>query len=259
MRVGRLGVAIAAAGALALSGCGIDKAAEHGRQLDVIGNVELSTTFCTSGDVDGGSRACTPFSFPHHGQVLVAYRLPDRSAIPDELTDEGGIRHFTWSATYTAYMRDTYPEDGMYWAAYVSDPYSSAAGAQYAFTLSPEVTLPDPAAPYAGPLPYQVVGGYRTLSSGDDGSSPVDCADTGSTACDSTGVEAHDSLQPARDLAVLPGGDPPVVEAGAHAVVPFDVRFAGSGGEGAVFTLSASDGTVSRPMLSPDSNSDNAV
>ena len=252
-------MAIAGALALATSGCGIDKADEHGRQLDVIGNVELSTTFCTSGDVDGGSHACAPFSFSHRGQVLVAYRLPDRSAIPGELTDDGGIRHFTWSASYTNYMRDTYPEDGMYWAAYVSDPYSPAAGEQFAFTLSPEVTLPDLTAPYAGPLPYQVVGGYRTLGPGDDASAPVDCTDTGSTACDSTGVAVQDSLQPTRDLAVLPGGDPPVVEAGTHAKVPFDVRFAGSGGEGTSFTLSASEGTVSQPALSPGSNSDNVV
>src|SRR4051812_4079069 len=170
MRVGRLGVAIAAAGSLALSGCGIDKVAEHGRQLDVIGNVELSTTFCTSGDADGESRACAPFSFPHRGQVLVAYRLPEGSSIPDTLAD-GGARHFTWSASFTSYMRDTYPEDGMYWAGYVSDVYSNAAGQQYAFTLSPEISLPDPGAPFAGPLRYQVVGGYRTLSdASDDGS-----------------------------------------------------------------------------------------
>ena len=148
-RVGAVAVAV-----LALSGCGIDKADEHGRQLDVIGDVELSTTFCTSGDSDGDSRSCAPFAFPHRGQVLVAYRLPDGSSIPDALTDDGGVRHFAWSASYTAYMRDTYPEDGMYWAAYVSDPYSSAAGDQYAFKVSPEVTLPDlvvaaPSAPAA--------------------------------------------------------------------------------------------------------------
>jgi hypothetical protein len=259
MRVTRVGAAIAGAAALALGGCGIDKADEHGRQLDVIGNVELSTTFCTSGDVDGGSRACAPFSFGHRGQVLVAYRLPDRSAIPAELTDDGGVRHFTWSASYTAYMRDTYPEDGMYWAAYVSDPYSSGAGEQYAFTLSPEVTLPDVVAPFAGPLPYQVVGGYRSLSPGEDAGSPVDCTDTASTACDSTGVAAHDALQPTRDVAVLPGGDPPAVEAGSHVAVPFDLRFAGSGGEGVVFSLSSPDGTVSQTTLAPDASSDNAV
>src|SRR3954466_1680652 len=130
MRRGCFVVAIAMAAALVLSGCGIDKAGEHGRQLDLIGDVEISTTFCTSGDGDALSHTCAPFSSAYRGQVLVAYRLPEGSSIPDELTDDGGIRHLTWSATYTAYMRDSYPEDGSYWAAYVSDPYSSAAGEQ---------------------------------------------------------------------------------------------------------------------------------
>src|SRR3954468_23357795 len=223
MRVGRLGVAIAAAGSLALSGCGIDKVAEHGRQLDVIGNVELSTTFCTSGDSDGESRACAPFSFPHRGQLLVAYLLPVGSSIADSLTDSGGVRHFTWSESYTAFMRDTFPEDGMYWAAFVSEPYSRAAGQHYPLTMSPEVTLPDPGAPFAGPLRYQVVGGYRTLNdAGNDGSAAIDCSDADSTDCTSTGVAEHDSQQPTRDLAVLPGGEPPEVEPGGHVAVPFD-------------------------------------
>jgi hypothetical protein len=260
MRRGRVGVAIAVATALALSGCGIDKAAENGRQLDVIGDVELSTTFCTSGDGDAQSRACAPFSSAYRGQLLVAYRLPDGSSIPDELTDDGGVRHFTWSASYTAYMRDTYPEDGMYWAAYVSDVYSSTAGDQYAFTLSPEVTLPEPGAPFAGPLRYQVVGGYRTLNDpGDDGAAPVDCTALDFIVCVSTGVAEHDSLQPTRDLAVLPSGEPPVVEAGGHVAVPFDLRFAGSGGEGVAFSLSASDGTVSQQTFQPASDSDSVA
>jgi hypothetical protein len=157
-------------------------------------------------------------------------------------------------------MRDTFPEDGMYWAGYVSEPYSSAAGQQFAFTMAPEVTLPDPGAPFAGPLRYQVVGGYRTLSAADDdGSAPVDCIDTGSTACASTEVAEHDSLQPTRDLAVLPRGEPPVAEAGEHVAVPFDLRFAGSGGDAVAFSLGSPDGTVSQQTLQPSSDSDSVV
>ena len=252
-------VAIAAAAALALSGCGIDKAGESARQLDVIGDVEISTTFCTSGDGDPLSHACAPFSSSYRGQLLVAYRLPDGSSIPYELTDDGGIRHFTWSESYTAYMRDTYPEDGMYWAAYVSDPYTNVAGDQYAFTLSPEVTLPNAGTPFAGPLRYQVVGGYRTIGDmAGAGTAPVDCDDE-STACTSAGVAPDDSLQPTRDLAVLPGGEPPVVEAGRHVSVPFDLRFAGSGGAGVAFSLAASEGTVSEQTFHPASDSDSTV
>jgi hypothetical protein len=243
--------------AVGLSGCGIDKADEHGRQLDVIGDVEISTTFCTSSDTERDSRACAAYTLPHRGELLVAYRVPDGSALPEELTDDGGVRHFTRSESYTTYMRESYPEDGMHWVGYVSDPHSTNAGDQYAFTVSPEVTLPAPGAPFAGPLRYQVVGGYRAVNGDDPG--PVDCDDTDTTDCTSTGVAAEDSSQPTRDLAVLPGGDPPVVEAGGRVAVPFDLRFAGSGGENVAFSLSASEGALSQQTLSPAADSDNSL
>jgi hypothetical protein len=190
----------------------------------------------------------------------VAYRLPDGSAAPDSLTDDGGVRHFTPSASYTAYMEETYPEGGMHWAGYVSSPYSTAAGDQYAFVVSPEFPLPDTGKPFAGPFRYQVVGGYRSLTGDDDdGSAPVDCRATDTTSCVASGVAEQDSLQPTRDLAVLPGGDAPVVEAGKHVAVPFDLRFAGSGGEGVAFSLASSRGTLSRQTLRPETDSDSAA
>jgi hypothetical protein len=69
----------------------------------------------------------------------------------------------------------------------------------------------------------------------------------------------EDALQPTRDLAVLPGGEVPVVESGGHVAVPFDLRFAGSGGEGVRFQLASPAGTVSRQTLEPAADSDNAV
>ena len=246
--------------AVALGGCGIDKVDERGRQLNVIGNVEIATSFCTSSDTDEHSRACAAYAFPHRGQLLVAYRLPVGSAAPESLVDDGGVRHFTPSASYSDYMDATYPEDGMHWAGYVSEPYSTAGGDQYAFTLSPEFPLPDAGKPFVGPFRYQVVGGYRELTDvGVDGSAAIDCSDTITTACTSSGVAEEDSLQPTRDLAVLPGGEVPVVEAGGHVAVPFDLRFAGSGGEGVRFSLASATGAVSLQTLEPAADSHNAV
>lgn len=260
MGLGRAGGLVAAAMAVALGGCGIDKVDEHGRQLNVIGDVEIATSFCTSSDTDEHSRACAAYSFPHRGQLLVAYRVPSGSPAPDSLADDGGVRHFTPSSSYTDYMEATYPEDGMHWAGYVSEPYSTAAGDQYAFALSPEFALPDAGKPFAGPFRYQVVAGYRALTdAAEGGSAPVDCSDTITTSCTSSGVAEEDSSQPTRDLAVLPGGEVPVVEPGGHVALPFDLRFAGSGGDGVRFDLASSAGTVSRQTLEPAADSENAI
>jgi uncharacterized repeat protein (TIGR01451 family) len=266
MALRRVGVGIAAVVAAVLSGCGIDKVDEHARQLDVIGDVEISTTFCTSGDMDQQSHSCSVYTRSHRGQALVAYRLPDGSDAPSDLTDDGGNRHFSLSASYTAYMEQTYPEAGMHWTGYVSDVYSTDAGAQYAFALSPELPLPSPGKPFEGPYRYQVVGGYRALTDpAEDGSAPVDCGETVNTSCTETGVADEDSAHPTRDLAVLPGAEVPTVVAGGEVRVPFDLRFVGAAGEPVRFQLAASSDlegarvVLEEAALQPATDSSNAV
>jgi hypothetical protein len=261
-----VGVGISVAVAVALSGCGIDKVDEHARQLNVIGDVEIGTTFCTSGDVDSSSRACSVFTQAHRGQALVAYRLPDGSEAPPALTDDGGTRHFSRSDAYSAFMEETHPEAGMHWTGYVSDVYSVAAGSQYAFALSPELPLPSGPKPFEGPYRYQVVGGWRTLlEPGDDGAAPVDCTDDMTTSCAETGVSGEDASQPSRDLAVLPGAEVPTVAAGGDVRVPFDLRFAGQGGDGVRFQLAASSdlagarAVLDRDVIEPATDSSSAV
>jgi hypothetical protein len=263
----RVGVAVATVLVAAVSGCGIDKADERARQLDLIGDVEVSTIFCTGGDTDDDSHACAPYTGPHRGQVLVAYRIPEGSAAPASITDDGSARHFTREDSYADYMEANYPEAGMRWAGYVSEVYSTGAGAQQAMTLSPKFPLPDPGEPFAGPFRYLVVGGYRTLlEPGEDGSAPVDCRDSETTSCTSTGEPAADALHPTRDLAVLPGSSElPAIEAGSAGDVPFDLQLVGAGGEGVRFDLAASSElagaqvTLGDDSLSPGSDSHSAV
>src|SRR4051812_27031146 len=88
---------VAAAGALAVGGCGIDKADERAQQLDAIGDVVVQTVFCTSGDADRDSHACAPFGIRHRGQALVAYRIPGGSEAPDAFDADRGTLHFTRS------------------------------------------------------------------------------------------------------------------------------------------------------------------
>jgi uncharacterized repeat protein (TIGR01451 family) len=267
MTLGRAGAGIAVAAAVALSGCGIDKADEQTRQLDVIGDVEITTILCTGGDTDEEAHGCAPYTRPHRGQVLVAYRLPAGSAAPPAIADDGSIRHFSRSDSYTDYMEATYPEAGMRWAGYVSDVYSNNAGNQFAATLSPSFPLPDPGTPFAAPFRYLVVGGWRTLlEPGDDGSAQIDCLDSVTTSCTSTGVPGEDALAPTRDLAVLAGAsEAPVIEAGGHGAVPFDLQFAGTGGEAVRFELAASSELFGATLslgdasLSPSSDSHNPV
>lgn len=234
--------ALAAAVGLALGGCGIDKAGERARQRNTIGAVEIATTFCTSGDADLAAHSCAPFSSEHRGQALVSYRVPEGSSAPDGFDDDGGLLHFRADAGLAAYMQASQPEEGMRWVAYVSSVQSPVPRIGHAFVVSPEFSLPAGSArPFAGPFPYKVVGGWRELPDpADDGSAPIDCSDTGHTSCIETGADGDDSLASVRDLAVLPGGDPPAVAPGGHVRVPFDLRLAGAGGEGARFGLSAS-------------------
>jgi hypothetical protein len=258
-------VLVAAAAAVALGGCGVDKASEQARQLDAIGDVQVSTVFCTSGDSDRDSRTCAPYDRPHRGQALVAYLLPDGSTAPAQFADDGVRVDFRRSESYGAYMEANYPRPGMHWTGYVSDPYSAGAGASAAFTVSPRLTIPGAGAPFEGPYRYRVEGGYRELDEpGDDGSAPVACAGDPATDCGG-GDGTEDGALATRDLAVLPGGDAPAVVAGSHASVPFDLRFAGARVRGARFALAASGDLagarfiVSQDQLEPGDDSDNPV
>jgi hypothetical protein len=259
-------VTIAVAAAAALSGCGIDKADENGRQLDVIGDVQIRTTLCTSGDLDQDARACAIYSRAHRGQVLVAYRIPDGSQAPDSFSDDRGTLHFARSDSYGQYMEQTYPEPGMHWTGFASQPHTVNAGSQGAVTLSPRLTLPGAGKLFAGPYRYYVAGGYRGLAGpADDGSAAISCTDT-VTFCASTGPPGADSAQPTRDLAVLPAAaDVPTAVPGGEVSVPFDLRFAGSAGDEVHFGLAATSDlggarlAPGRETLVPGADSGNPV
>ena len=83
-------VGAVALAAVAMGGCGIDKADEHARQLNVIGGVEVSTVLCTGDDTDKDSRGCAAYTRPQRGQVLVAYRIPEGSVAPASLGVRSG-------------------------------------------------------------------------------------------------------------------------------------------------------------------------
>jgi hypothetical protein len=252
--------------AIGLTGCGIDKADEQSRQLDVIGDVQVRTTICTSGDADRGKHACATFSHTHRGQVLVGYRIPVGSEAPDEFEDDFGRLSFTRDESYGNWLDDSYPEAGMHWVGFVTAPHTQPAGTQAAVTLSPRLTLPDAGKPFAGPYRYSVVVGYRELTDPfDEGTAGFDCTGDGDTVCASTAPGA-DSEQPTRDLAVRPGGvDPPTVVPGGQVSVPFALPLAGAGVSDAHFDLAASTDLagarvdLSAARLSPDADTTTPV
>jgi uncharacterized repeat protein (TIGR01451 family) len=253
---------------VALSGCGIGKSDEWAVQADVIGDVVVSTRFCITGDDDVSAGACTPYGKEHRGQALVSYRTPAGSEPPASFDDSGQRLHFERSASYSEWLEQNYAGFGMHWTGYVSSPYTVAPDVKSSFTVAVRLPLPDAGEgePFSGPLPYTVEGGYRELvDPDDDGSAPVDCTALATTDCARTGLPrpGADSLQPTRDLVVLPGGAQPVIAAGRHGMVPFKLRFAGAAG--AEFPLSAStelDGarvSLEHESIAPDADSDTRV
>src|SRR4051812_9982268 len=266
MALPRVWTAVAAAGALALGGCGIDKADERAEQLDAVGDVVVETVFCTSGDVDRDSHACAPFATRHRGQALVAYRIPDGSEAPDAFDADHGTLHFTQSESYGTAMQAAHGRAGMHWVGYVSDPHVLDAGAPAAFAVSPRLTLPDAGKPFSGPYRYTVVGGYRELlAAEDDGSAPVDCSGDPNTDCVAAAEIPDDSELATRDLGVLGGGAEPEVQPGGSVALPFELDYAGASVGAARFSLSAqtdlAGGTVvlSQDAIEPASDSHNLV
>ncbi|MEA2448787.1 MAG: hypothetical protein QOG63_719, partial [Thermoleophilaceae bacterium] len=218
-----------------VAGCGVEVESQASRQLDVIGDVEVSTTICATMDSVDSAPGCSPLSSDHRARSLVGYRIPAGSRAPDELESTGDVRlSYVRDAGYGAYLDARYPSDGAHWVGYVSEVHEWAAGEAPRWTVAPRFSLPAAGSPHEGPFEYASVAGYFVPGDGAGDSAPPVCDEV---ACPDTAPIL--GSQPTNDLALVSGPSPGIAQ-NDEGDVPVGLRFAGPERDDARFELSAS-------------------
>ncbi len=268
-------IAAVAVTAIAFSGCVIIKS-NSSAQLDGIGAVQVTTTFCAS-DTDsnnagysppdsdcqgagtGGNGGATASDVPAGTlQLMLAYRIPTAATAPDTITttNPGGGSAVTFSrnsSLESELQSKSAAPSGQRWVGYLSSATSySAAGNQY-FTVAPRFSLQPNAdgSPFEGPFNYRVTVGMRRIDGTHPASRPVDCGSSitaihndgaGEAICvdsPSAAALATNLQQPTQDLRVLEAQGTQSVNQGNVARVKFQVVYAGDGNPAPTFLLDA--------------------
>jgi hypothetical protein len=277
-RVGRgLGprgvLALGASAALiaTFSGCFVIKN-QTSEQLDVIGDVRLTTVACLSGRTDcgdnGNSGRGTGAPNPYDG--LIGYRIPEDAEIESiTVTEQSpGPAPLTVepAPSYAAELERLEPApDGQQWVGYRTPNLISTAGAELTYVADVSLTQTGDE-PFDGPFLYRVVTG----ATGDD---PVVCGDslyvkTGDPApicvdSPSEAVTETNLEQETRDLAL--SATPPSEELVAEEMdLAFLARFRGTPSAATEFTLAATTDIPGGSVLinsefSPAEDSDTAL
>lgn len=250
----------------ALSGC-VSISDESARQLDEVGDVELTTVVCAS-QVNGGVSCPGSNSGEANGgdsyQLLIGYRLPANSAPPESIAATEVPLTLSRSTSYTGELEVLAPPPpGQRWVGYISPPFQyDALQADQSATIVARVLLsrgPD-GEPFAAPFRYRTIVGYR--HAGEEPNRPVRCGDrlsssnaTEQTTCMTFPSEtemATDRHLRTRDLGILAGASGSAPRGGSG-TVPFTVAYDGEGASGS-FALSATTtapgGTVALPAAS---------
>ena len=224
--------------AAAFTGC-VSIASESARQLDEVGDVELTTVVCAS---QPGNAAYCPvsdsaeFTNSDH-QLLMGYRIPSQAAPPETVSATDVELTLSRNASYTAELQRLSPAPtGQQWVGYLSPAftYSPAQTEQMATVVARMMLVRDPnGAPFPSPFHYRTIVGHR--QSRDDPNRPVDCGealqnvnDDGTTCMSYPSVEelASDLKVATRDLGILNGavGTAP---RGGSGTVTFTVAYSG--------------------------------
>ena len=276
--------------ALALGGCVIIKS-NSAAQVDGIGAVQVTTTFCASdtntdagynppdsdcqGPATGGnSSADASGAAAGSLQLLLAYRVPSGVTAPGVIVATSPANLiFGQDSTYSAELQSLSPAgQGMKWVGYSSNTqaYTEAGATQY-FTVSPQFSLPQQAdgSPFVGPFNYRVTVGERRANGSFPATRPVDCGVSptaifndgpGEVICidsPSTASLSSNLQQPTQDLGILEQSTPESVKQGNVARVNFDAVYAGDGNLEPTFSMSAStdvadvEAMPSTPTLTP--------
>jgi hypothetical protein len=233
-----------------LPGC-VGVAEERTRQLEEIGDVELTTVVCAS-TVDPGAPCPTGNSGQPAGagafQLLMGVRTLERVAPPETFVAADGSATLSLSPTFTAELQRLAPAPpGERWVGYISppfeyDPATSPASADFVGRFA--LARGGDGSPFQGPFRYRSVVGYR--DAGPDVARPVECGEsltvgTGDTLCQDwpSEEERGQAIEvPTKDVGLLAGAAGQV-QRGTSTVIGFSLAYNGDG-PGPVLGLQAS-------------------
>lgn len=248
--------------AVALPGC-VSIAEESARQLDEVGDVELTTVICAAQARNAPTCPAGENSEISSGtdyQVLMGYRIPAQAVPPETVSATELPLTLSRNMSYSAELQRLAPAPaGQQWVGYVSPsmPYSPVQSEQSATMVARIMLVRDATgAPFPTPFHYRTIVGHR--QSRDDPNRPVDCGealhhsnDDGTTCLSFPAADqlASDVKVPTRDLGVL-GGAAGSAPRGGSGSVAFTVAYSGDA-PAPSFALAATTtvpgGTVSAP------------
>ena len=229
--------------AVALSGC-VSISEESARQLDEVGDVELTTVICASRANAGADCPASNHTELNEGgqyQVLIGYRLPAQSSAPESIAAAEVPLTLSRSASYSAELaRLAPPGEGRQWVGYVSPPFAyQALQSEQSATIVTRVLLLRGAdgAPFQSPFRHRTIAGFRRIASDDDPNRPIACGERlgetnadEKTSCMTSPVTAEaaetDVEVQTRDLGVLAAA-PASVPRGGGGSVDFTVAYSG--------------------------------
>ncbi|MFN8122324.1 MAG: hypothetical protein U0237_07830 [Thermoleophilia bacterium] len=281
-RWGRAAVVVVAMGGAALlsSGC-VSLDGVNATQNDVVGNVEIRGTVCISGSTDCGNvdNVDSPGVTSGDVQLLLAVRVPASLTPPATVATDSPAVTFAANASYAAELERQSPAGaGRKWAGYLTNQftYNGATDPNVAFTGTWALPQGADGSPFAGPLAYRPVVGWRISDSSHPVGRPVVCdaanlatgSDGGTTLCVDSPLLATlgdaDLTRTTRDLGILTGAAASGT-AGTTVTVPFTAKYAGSSTSAANFAMSAATTvpgaavTVTPGSLLPATDSTNPV
>jgi len=215
-----LGALIAAALAVAMSGCALLKSTTS-TQLNTIGKVQITSIIC-AGDTNSNNTGYSPADSACQGstkggnsngdavgsnyQISIAYRISSGVSAPSSFTSTntsnppttpcGSGVVFNQSAGLATALQGLSPAgSGKKWVAYYSTTQSyTTSGCQY-LTVAPQFTLPQGflVAPFQGPVNYRTIVGWRQVNESQPGNTSARAATCGNTSITSSYQDGVDT------------------------------------------------------------------
>ena len=205
---------------LASSGC-ISLDGVVAEQPDRIGDLTIHGTVCLSGSTGCSGQDNIDFDVPAfsgQGQLLVGYRVPPGITAPASLSSDSPTTTLAANAGYAAELERLSPAGpGRVWVGYVTNTLVVNGAVDPNIAVTARFGLPQGAdgSPFAGPVGYRAVAGFRLVDATHPADRPVNCGANitdvmpDSTVCIdaplATTVAGDDAVFGTRDLGIITG------------------------------------------------------